>query len=527
MTIARSDDVSYTYPRSPHPALQNVSIAVERGEFALLAGPSGGGKSTLLRLFNGLVPQFHGGTISGSVRVAGLNPTTTPPREMALHAGMVFQEPEAQGIAETVIEEVSFGLEQRAIPRPEMHRRVDVVLAQLGIDPLRHRRLHTLSGGERQRVAIASVLVLQPGILLLDEPTSQLDSEGAIALLAALNDLHLTGDLAILVSEHRLDRLLPVVGRVLEVKAGAVTSLTPREAASTLDSVPPITEMCRRLGLPALVDIEGARRALPRNIVVQPSPSSAPGETLLRVDGVSVAYGEHLALRDASFSVRQGEAIALIGPNGSGKTTLFRALTGLSKLVAGRIYYGIDQSLMTATHAITAFAGLVPQDPALALYRETVAEEITETIRYRSGRRGPEAGASLLAQWGLAEFGERNPRDISVGQQQRVAIAAMLAHRPPVWLMDEPTRGADGQAKLELAARIRAHAAAGGAAIVATHDIESAAHFATRVITLEAGSIQSDLPAREAFSANGPHPTQVAGIVPGAIRADEVSLVPG
>jgi len=231
-----------------------------------------------------------------------------------------------------------------------------------------------------------------------------------------------------------------------------------------------------------------------------------------------------VALRDVSLSVGRGEVVALMGPNGSGKSTLFRAITGLSKLAAGQVFVaGRDVSRLDARER-TAHAGLVPQDPALALYRETVAEEVAETIKLR--RRQIQRGGveELLQRWGVSEFADRNPRDFSVGQQQRVAIAAMLAHGPEVWLMDEPTRGADAAARRELADRLKAHAVCGGAAIVATHDVESAAQFATRVITLHEGGLQSDLPAREAFAAHGPHPTQVARIVPGAITPEEVSL---
>jgi energy-coupling factor transport system ATP-binding protein len=255
-------------------------------------------------------------------------------------------------------------------------------------------------------------------------------------------------------------------------------------------------------------------------------PADSPGEVLVRVAGVSVAYGEHVALREATFDLREGEIVALMGANGSGKSSLFRALTGLTLPFEGRVAYGSPGSArLRTTREITGFAGLVPQDPAIALYRETVREEISESLANRAGGGGGKGAVdAALFGWGISELSERNPRDISVGQQQRVAVAAMLAHRPPVWLLDEPTRGADSRAKDELRARLIAHAAAGGAALVATHDAESAARFATRVITLQAGEIISDLPARQAFSASGPHPTQVARLVPGAITADEVTL---
>jgi energy-coupling factor transport system ATP-binding protein len=444
---------------------------------------------------------------------------------MAAVAGMVFQEPEAQAVAETVLEEVAFGLEQQAVPRPEMHRRVDRALGQLNIEPLRHRRLATLSGGERQRVALAAVLALQPRLLLLDEPTSQLDTAGAEALLTALDGLHRVG-LTVLLAEHRLDRVLPRATSVVSVAQGHVEALRAREALQRLEAVPTLAGLFRREGLAPPMTLAEARaagapfRAVPRRY-------RAPGELLIEARGVSVVYGEHVALRDASFELREGECVALIGPNGSGKSTLFRALAGLATPASGVVQFPALPGPPRGVAEVTRFAGLVPQDPALALYRDTVAEELQESLEHRFGKRvGGEKVLAALERWGLGELAHRNPRDVSVGQQQRVAFGAMLAHEPRVWLLDEPTRGADVAAREALAERLSVHAAAGGAAIVATHDIEGSATWATRVITLSDGAVTSDLPAHAAFAAGGPHPTQVARLVPGAICAAEVELAP-
>lgn len=523
MTLASLRNLSYWYPGATEPALNHVDLNIKRGDFALLAGHSAGGKSTLLRVFNGLVPQFHGGRMTGSALVSGHDPARTPSRHMALLAGMVFQEPEAQAVAETVEEEVAFGLEQQGIPRADIGRRLDSALDAIAIDHLRHRRLHTLSGGERQRVALASILALEPELLLLDEPTSQLDPAGAEALIAALERTRRQREVSILVAEHRLERLLPAVSRVIEVRAGAVTAFTPSEAALALEAVPPATELARRFaGRPALT-IEAAGPELPP-LHASPRPERAPGEVLLEATSLTVAYGEHVALRDVSLSLREGEVVALMGANGSGKSTLFRALTGLSRPVSGTFRYpraGADGA--SGTRAITAHAGLVPQDPAIALYHESVRQELEETLRNRTGRKpSPHDVAAAGERWGISHLAGANPKDISVGQQQRVAIAAMLTHDPRIWLLDEPTRGADGPAKAWLAARLREHCARGGAAIVATHDVESAAQYATRVIQLRSGSIVFDLPARQAFAANGPLPTQTARLVDGALTADEV-----
>ena len=523
--LASLQGVTYTYPGAPGPALEDAALDLEPGAFALVAGPSASGKSTLLRVFNGLVPQFHGGTISGSARVAGLDPFATPARRMALAVGMVFQEPEAQAVAETVQDEIVFGMEQQAVPPAEMRRRLERVLAELGIGHLRSRRLATLSGGERQRVAIAAVLALEPQLLVLDEPTSQLDGDGADAVLAAVEGLHRRGDLAIILAEHRLERLLHRVDAVVAVEEGRVACAPPGEAAQTLRSVPPAVELARRLGAdPLPLTVDGVRAALAGRLpAAGPRVHPSPGEELLRAEGLTVAYGPVEALRGVSLSLREGELVALVGPNGSGKTTLFRALTGLVEPARGGVRFGRAPAPRSPRER-TRHAGLVPQDPALALYQEQVAAEIAETLRHRGLPRGRAEVEAAACAWGIAGLLGRDPRDLSVGQQQRVAIAAMLAHGPRTWLMDEPTRGMDGPAKAWLAARLRDHAAAGGAAIVATHDIEAAALFATRVVGLRAGEVVFDLPAREAFAADGPLPTQVARLVPGAVTLDEVVL---
>lgn len=518
--IARIEELTYRYPGRTDAALAHVSLEIAEGSYALVAGPSAGGKSTFLRLFNGLVPQFHGGRLEGALTVAGLDPSRTASRRMATVAGMVFQEPEAQAIADTVEDEIAFGMEQHGVAPELMRRRIDRLLGELGIEHLLRRRLATLSGGERQRVAIAAVLALEPRMLLLDEPTSQLDTDGAEAVLALTGELHRRG-MTVLIAEHRLERLLPVVDSVIEVEGGRVRALSPREAANELRSVPPVCELGRRLALKPVPLTVGEFPAGAARARQQAEQSAATGAVLIGVEGATVAYGENVALRDASLTVREGEIVALMGANGSGKTTLFRAIAGLSSLVSGAISFNGRRSPASVADR-TALAGLVPQDPAIALYRDTVAEELADTLKARGRKDIRNETERSLEAWNVAELRERNPRDISVGQQQRVAIGAMLAHEPRIWLLDEPTRGADGEARAWLARRLREHAANGGAAIVSTHDVESAATYATRVVGLEGGRVAFDLPARKAFAANGPLPTQVARIVPGAVVAGDV-----
>jgi energy-coupling factor transport system ATP-binding protein len=270
--------------------------------------------------------------------------------------------------------------------------------------------------------------------------------------------------------------------------------------------------------------VEEARAVLPAGLKPRVTQPPTPGDVVLCADGLTVRYGEHVALHEATFALREGEIVALVGPNGSGKSTLFRALAGLIEPDAGHITLA-GSPAPASVQQRTAFAALVPQDPAIALYHDTVREEVGDTLRHRktAGRDIAAAVDACLAGWDLAALGGSNPRDLSVGQQQRVAIAAMLPHNPPVWLLDEPTRGADVAAREWLARRVRGHAESGGAAVVATHDLESAATYATRVIALRDGRIEHDLPARAAFGADGPFATQTARLVAGAITPAEVT----
>ena len=522
--IATLDRVSYSYPAGTRPALRDVTLTLDEGRFAVVAGPSAGGKSTFLRLFNGLVPQFTGGRISGRATVCGHDTARTPTRALALDAGMVFQDPEAQSIVEAVEDEIALALEQRAVPRPEMRVRIDGVLRALDIEHLRTRRLATLSGGERQRVAIAAVLAPAPRLLLFDEPLSQLDPEGAALVTEAIARLHWERGLTTLVAEHRLDRLLPLADEAIQVTDGTVVSQPPRRFALEYEGAPAVGRLARRLALdpvPLTVAAASAGHAatLARARVQPRPPPLPPGGELIRTEGLTLSYGALPALRGVDLQLREGETLALLGPNGSGKSSLLRAIVGLEQPQTGALHFR-GQPPPESTAARSAFAGLVPQEPSLALYHPTVTAELEASLR---GRRDAPAPGEALARWGMTALAERDPRDLSAGQQQRVAVAAMLAHAPPVWLLDEPTRGADPAARAGLAERLRAHTAGGGGVILATHDHEIAARIATRVLQLDEGRVEFDLPAGDAFGSGGPLATPAARLVEGAILPEDVT----
>ena len=432
MAIASLRGLSYWYPGQARPALAEVDLEVGDG-LTLVAGPSGGGKSSLLRCFNGLVPHFYGGRIKGGGEVAGLDLLTTPTRRLARAVGFVFQNPEAQLVSPVVEGEVAFGLENLAMPRREMRRRVEAALSAVGGLALRQRRVTTLSGGERQLVALASVLAMEPRLVVLDEPTSQLDPEGAAAVIGALAGLP-----SVVLAEHRLDGLAALATRQLTVEEGRV-----REGIST------------------------SRAPEPRR-------PRAPGGVAWRLEGVAAGPAGPL-LAGIDLVGREGEVVALTGPNGGGKTTLLRTLAGLLKPLAGRV---IRRSGRTA---------YLPQDPGVLLHRPTVRAEVELTLR-RSG--SGELAQVVLGEMGLLELAGRYPRDLSAGERQRAAIAAVVAGSPALALLDEPTRGMDPAAARRLRDVVDRLAGEGCAVVPATHDRELVEAVADRVLTVSGGEVR-------------------------------------
>lgn len=515
------EHVTYTYPALPGsgeqgPALRDLSLCVEEGEFLLVIGPSGSGKSTLLRCLNGLVPHFYGGTFHGRVRVGGRDPVAVGPRGMSDLVGFVFQDPEAQFVVDTVEDELAFAMENLGLPPTLMRKRVEEVLDQLGIASLRARRISTLSGGEKQRVAIAAVLTLQPRVLVLDEPTSQLDPQAAEEVLVVLRQLNQDLGLTVILSEHRLERVVQYADRVLALSypGGPVRLGTPAEVLAEIEQTPPLITLGKKLGWrPLPLTIKDGRpfaRALLQELDRQasgqttfsephPVPSAPP---LVSVRDLWFRYNGHEALRGVNLEVRPGEFVALMGRNGSGKTTLLKHLVGLLRPGQGEVLVAGLDTRRTPLEEVARRVGYVPQDPGSLLFAETLQEELAFTLRSH-GLLNPQTlqGAEgLLKRLGLADFARRDPRDLSGGECQRAALAAILVAEPEVILLDEPTRGLDYGQKEALADLLRRERARGRAVIMATHDVELAASCADRVVMLAEGEVVVDGPTRETMT---------------------------
>ncbi len=436
--------VSFTYPQAERPLFREMTQTLPPGSFVLVSGASGAGKSTFLRLINGLVPQSSGGILRGRVCVGALD-TRLGTARLAPQVGLVVQRPERSFVADVVAEEVAFAPEQAGLPPAEVAARVEEALARMGVAHLRDRPIATLSGGERQRVALAAALALRPPILLLDEPLSQLDAAGREALIARLRHLHAEG-MTIVVAEHRLTRLRPVATQ--EVRLGP--PLRP-------DPLPPLAA---------------------------PSP-----ETALRAEGLTVGYGEAPpVLRDLSFTLRKGEIVALLAPNGAGKSTLLKAIVGLLPLREGRLFLGGEEMTGWPLARRVRSIGYLPQDPDLLLFAETVAEEVRFTRRNHGLPEDEAAVRALLASLDLEAVADRYPRDLSVGQRQRVALAAILAPRPDLLLLDEPTRGLDVRQASALAGLLRRWSAEGMTVLLVSHNRGWAERTAHRTMGLGRGA---------------------------------------
>jgi energy-coupling factor transport system ATP-binding protein len=446
--VASLSGFTYRYPTGRADALDIAELRIDEG-LTVITGASGSGKSSLLRVFNGLVPHFHGGSVGGSAVVCDHDVITTATRVLATVVGFVFQDPELQSVYPSVERDVAFGLENIATPPAVMPSRVAEALERTGIAHLRGRGVATLSGGERQRLALAGVLAMRPRLIVLDEPLSQLDEEGARSVVAILGALAQAGT-AVVVAEHRLDQLGPLDGRRLAMQGGRPVQV----ATSNGRGIAPI----------------GAHRS---------GSHQAPTTLAWQLSGVATGPARTPILEEVCLEGHAGEVIALVGPNGGGKTTLLRTIAGLLAPCSGQVFREPGR------------VAFLPQNPMALLHRATVAAEVAWTTR---GDPSSGDAHAAIAELGLAGLAERDPRDLSTGERQRAAIAAVLAGAPRIALLDEPTRGMDDAARDALSRAVHRLRAAGSSIVVATHDKNLAAALADRTVAVGAGRVRELAP---------------------------------
>jgi len=521
--MIRFEQVSVTYQDAPGPVLRDVDLTVGEGELVLVVGRTGSGKSTLLGAVNGLVPHFTGGTLAGRVLVDGRDTRTHKPRDLADVVGVVGQDPLAGFVTDTVEEELAYGMEQLAVPPAVMRKRVEETLDLLGIADLRDRPLHELSGGQQQRVAIGSVLTAQPGVLVLDEPTSALDPTAAEEVLAAVTRLVHDLGVTVLLAEHRLERVVQYADTVVEVRAdGTVRSGPPAAVLATAAVAPPVVELARLAGWdPPPLSVRDARRVagpLRERMGDGPPPpparsvARAPGATRLQARGVTVRYGDAVAVRQVDLDLPGGQVTALMGRNGSGKSSLLWALQGSGPRHGGTVSVeGRDPAAVGAAEA-RSLVGLVPQTPADLLYLDTVADECEQADREATGT-APVKAREVLDRLAPGIDDRLHPRDLSEGQRLALVLAVQLSAGPSVVLLDEPTRGLDYPAKRALVDILDLLAGDGRAVVVATHDVEFAAAAADRVVVMAVGDVVADGPTTEVVTASPAFAPQLAKVL--------------
>jgi energy-coupling factor transport system ATP-binding protein len=511
--ILSFDRVTYRYPGVDTPALDDVSLEVAPGELCLLAGLSGHGKSTLLRAACGLVPHFHGGRFAGTVTLAGMDTREHGPAQLGAVAGALFQDPETQLVTSSVRAELALSLESRGHGAGAVARGVEEVALALGIDGLLDRSVHELSGGEQQRVALGAALAGRPPVVLLDEPTSQLDPVAGDELIGLLRRLNQEWETTILLAEHRLERCLSAADRVIALRCGRIAhdgdpaSFLQWAARESPALQTPGAKLFTLAGLrPLPVGVRRARGSLrDRGLLPEGgpdeslavSPTRRPGRRSPKPVAALALRGVWHELRDGpailrglDLTLHPGETVALMGRNGAGKSTLLRHAAGLLTPTRGRIERAGRVALLL-------------QNPGDYFVHEHVAEE---------------ASADALRAVGLGDMTERNPRDLSGGERQRLALAIVTGEGDPpaVLALDEPTRGMDRESKAELALELRRRAEQGQAVIVATHDPEFAASCAERAILLADGRAIADGPASELLAGGWYFATETARILGGA-----------
>ncbi|WP_406493846.1 ATP-binding cassette domain-containing protein [Streptomyces sp. NBC_00846] len=557
--MIRFEQVSVQYEGTERPTLCGVDLTVPEGELVLLVGPSGVGKSTLLGAVSGLVPHFTGGTLRGRVTIDGRDTRTHKPRELADLVGTVGQDPLSHFVTDTVEDELAYGMESLGLAPGVMRRRVEETLDLLGLAGLRDRPIATLSGGQQQRVAIGSVLTPHPKVLVLDEPTSALDPAAAEEVLAVLQRLVHDLGTTVLMAEHRLERVVQYADQVVLLPSpGAAPVMgAPADIMAVSPVHPPVVALGRLAGWePLPLSVRDARRRasdlrerlaraqlpapspVPAGAAVAPLPS-APATTRVRrgvlarllgrgapttttsepvvvdaparVERLGVRRGRVEALRRVTLAVAAGETVALMGRNGAGKSTLLATLVGMVEPTTGTVLVGGRTPHRTPPRDMVRRVGLVPQEPRDLLYADTVAAECAAA----DADAGAAAGScrALVSELLPGVPDDTHPRDLSEGQRLALALAVVLTARPPLLLLDEPTRGLDYAAKTRLVGVLRGLAAEGHAIVLATHDVELAAELAHRVVILADGETVADGETRQVVVSSPAFAPQTAKIL--------------
>ncbi|MGQ9583811.1 MAG: ABC transporter ATP-binding protein [Anaerolineae bacterium] len=559
------ENMSYQYPGAPSPVLRDCCLRVDPGEFVGLIGPTGAGKTTLCLTLNGVVPQFHGGRFFGRVQVMGLDTVEHPISELARHVGMVFQDPEAQLLTTSVENEVAFALENVSLPRQAMRERIERALAAVRLEGLEKKRPHELSGGQKQRLAIAAALALEPELLVLDEPTSQLDPVGQEEVFNVVASLNQERGVTVVMASHATEMLAEYAHRIVVLAGGQILKVgAPEEVLAQVTwlqelglrapqvtrfyylmqekgaDVPalPVTEEGALEGYPALrrrfrprpLDFgeTGRGKACPAPVGMGDTPSvgatpvvvpSGAGESpaptqpargrpratpLLEVRDLHHVYPDGTeALRRVNLQVWPGEYLVIVGQNGAGKSTLARHLVRLLKPTSGEVrLFGQDAQQMSVGQ-VAQKVGFISQNPDNQIFTTRVEEEVAFALRAR-GMPEQEVAPRVekaLREMDLLGHRQRHPLSLPKGDRARLVVAAVLAMGPEVWIFDEPTTGQDTQGARQILDITGRLHREGKTILVITHHLYLMPDYAQRAVVMGKGDILLDAPLRQAFGA--------------------------
>ncbi len=511
LALLENQDITYYYPGSTKPSLCNINLKIREGEFLLVVGGSGSGKSSLARLIAGLIPEFYGGRLQGKLFFQGKELRGDERHLLNSHVGIVFQDPEKQLVMTSVEAEIAFGLENLGLPQQEMFRRVAEVMTFLNLTSLKDEFTTNLSGGEKQKVALASVLAMQPRILVLDEPTSQLDPVAAGEFLDLVEYLNKELGYTVVLIEQRLERCYHLADRAVVMEQGEIRyDGSPADAAHWqvkhhFPFIPPVAKFFASLNNAAVpLTVRDGRRELHKYFPDDPSVENPKRSVQLSpvnnkttaVEAKNLWYtypGGREVIRGQSLCVREGEFVVILGANAAGKTTLLKLLAGILKPDRGCVHLlGQDTHRLSLTD-LGRSVGYLSQNPNDYLLQDTVEDELRFTL---NNFQLPDNGIcdELLHKLNLYDLRHANPRDLSSGERQRVALASVLVAGPRLLLLDEPTRGLDYRLKAELGGFLREITASGGTVVMVTHDVEFAAEYAGKVVMIFDGMVVCDGP---------------------------------
>jgi energy-coupling factor transport system ATP-binding protein len=510
-------DLSFTYAETSRPALQHINGEVEEGTFVVIMGHEGAGKSTLCCSLNALVPRFFRGEYAGRVVVHDVEVAQARVAEMSQRVGLVLQDFEAQLFSTSVELEVAFGPENLCLPRDEIERRIDRYLRFVGLADMRRREPASLSGGQKQRLAIASVLALEPPVLVMDEPTTDLDPVGREEVLS-VSDMLRQERRTLLVVDHDPETAVDADQVWLMREGEIVAQGPPRQVLTDLALLescgvqpPPTVALFQALGWPGRpLTVEEAIAQIQEQSLARPRPLQTPTAltntrpVILELRDVDYVYPTRAveALKGINLQIREGEFLALVGQNGSGKTTLAKHLNGLLKPTRGEVFFRGRPLQEIRRTEMARHVGYVFQNPDHQIFSNTVREEVGFSLRMAGmdPKAIEERVAEALAVVGLSGYEEEVPFTLTKGERQRVAVASVLAAQPQVIILDEPTTGLDYRHQRSMMEMLRDLHRRGHTVIIITHSMWVAAEYAERVVVMKDGQILLDAPTRATFA---------------------------